>query len=300
MRRLLQIDFELSRCCFDGMFEFYIHFPKDSRYFLSAARYAVIGATGLGDTGLFNCILNDVMEYPDRVGHPQAEIGVKVFNVWLRQWLRVTEEDACTSLRSIDPGEIPPSWRPMISYSLMHSMLTRGECLATYAMAVSILLDWNGIFGEAEDAPWVKVACALCCRDMGNEEDEKLWFSRAIEDAVGMCHALPFMGIAMGPGSVLEKLLQEKAPKIFEIVHSKGTAFHRNRVKLHNAFTGGKVSELLSPREFYMVKMVVKKLGYKEIAARMGVSLGRAKNIALRIYGKLNVHSKKELAAYIW
>lgn len=38
----------------------------------------------------------------------------------------------------------------------------------------------------------------------------------------------------------------------------------------------------------------------KAIAKRLNISLGRAKNIAMRVYEKLGVHSKKALPGLVW
>ena len=297
-RGMAAIDRDFGRCRFSAVYDFFNYFPRESNAFLAAARYAVIGATGLGDVDFFNGVLAEVKEWGE--ARPGAKLALEVFHLWLRQWLRTPGFDAWQQLRQIEAESLPALWRPMIGYSIMMMLLLARERVAAYSMAVSTLLMSEQQSGWLQDKVWLKVACALACREIDRREDEAAWFSRAIDEAAESGYALPFLGISMGPGSIFGKLLSERAPELFGKIRLHSARFHRNRVKLHNAYTGGNVSELLSPREFYMVRLVVEGLSYKAIAKRLNISLGRAKNIAMRVYEKLGVHSKKALPGLVW
>ncbi len=297
-RGMVMIDRDFGRCRFDGVYDFFAYFPRESNAFLAAARYAIIGATGLGDVEFFNGVLADVKEWGE--ARPDSKLAMEVFHIWLDQWLRTPNFDPWVQLKRIEAESLPSLWRPMVSYSIMMMLLLNRERIAAYSMAVSTLLMSADQSGWMQDRVWLKVACALACREMGRRDDESLWFGRAVDEAAVTGYALPFLGVTTASGSALEQHLAERAPKLYETVRKHSASFHRNRVKLHNAYTGAHVSDLLSPREFYMVRLVAEGFLYKVVAERLNISIGRAKNIALKVYEKLGVHSKKQLRDLVW
>ncbi len=300
LQSLVVMDHKLGMCRFDGVREFYINYPKDGRAFISAARYAVIGATALGDTGMFNCILADVAKYPRNVKHPQAELAASVFHSWLRQWLKIPDDGVCERLRSVDPEQLPDAWRSHLHYSLLGTLMAHGELMAAYALAVGELFYTKRHAGESLDETWLMVVCALANRDDGRPDDELVWFGRAVDAAGKAGYALPFLGIMLGSGSMLEKALAERSPAMLNVVREHTNGFHRGRIRLRNAYTGGAAAECLTMREFYLAAQLARGMRYKSLAKRMGITPGRLKNIALQVHEKLHVHTKKELARFVW
>ncbi len=300
LEAFVRVDHELARANFGAVREFYANCRKDDRAFLSAAGYAVIGATGLGDVELFNQVLEDVRSYPSRYSHPQVETGLEVFKVWLHSWLRISNSESCDRILLTDPAVIPESWRQHFLCAVMHILVYKGEAMAAYAMAVAQLFDEDRIYGESGDGVWNKMMCALVCRNDMRREDERHWLERAVAGTKDSGYVLPFLGVALGAGSALDDILNEKAPGMYSIVKSHGHNFHRGRVRLRNAYTGETISEKLTPREFYAAQLLARGCRYKEIAKRMGITVGRAKNVILQIHEKLGVHKRGEISAHIW
>ncbi len=296
----VRIDHELARGDFSGAREFYDSCRKDDNAFLSAAMYAVMGATGLVDVELFNRIIEDVKAYPSRYSHPLMEAGLKLFNLWLNAWLRIVDNEECASILRTDAEAIPQQWRSHFIDSALRILAYRGELIAAYALAVAQLIDEPRLYGESRDGIWNRMICALVCRNNHRRDDERLWLKRAVAVAKETGYMLPFLGVALGAGSALDDVLQEEVPGMYSLVKSGCHNFHRGRVRLRNAYTGGNISEKLTPREFYAAQLLARGLRYKDIAKRLGITVGRAKNVILQIHEKLGIHKKNEIAAHIW
>ena len=71
-------------------------------------------------------------------------------------------------------------------------------------------------------------------------------------------------------------------------------------ILFHNHFTGGTVTEVLSPQEFYLAQQLRDGRSYEEIADKLNVSRSRVNRVVESIYAKLGVHGKAHLGDYVW
>ena len=89
-----------------------------------------------------------------------------------------------------------------------------------------------------------------------------------------------YLGVALGPKSALEMSLAAGVPKLLAKVRKLTNGYFGNLVRFHNRYTGERVCEVLTPREFYLAQSLKRGLRYKEIAERMGIAQGRVRDAA--------------------
>ena len=121
-----------------------------------------------------------------------------------------------------------------------------------------------------------------------------------MESAKPLGIVLPFLGVMLGPKSVLERALAEDAPELLKKVKKLTNGYFRNLVKYHNRYTGDSVSEELRPREFFLALSLKRGLRYKEIAERMGIAQGRVHNMAVEIYEILGIRRGAKIGNQVW
>ena len=80
---------------------------------------------------------------------------------------------------------------------------------------------------------------------------------------------------------------------------STASAFFRNLVRFHNRLTGESMTDLLSPREFYVATALTRGLKYKEIAERLGIAYCRVNDLITTIHDKLDIHGSNELKSFV-
>ena len=131
-------------------------------------------------------------------------------------------------------------------------------------------------------------------------EESARWCRAVVESAKPMGIVLPFLGVMLGPKSVLERALAEDAPELLKKVKKLTNGYFRNLVKYHNRYTGDSVTEELRPREFYIAGLVKNGVRYKEIAERTGMSEGRVRNMISEIYDILHIGSAAEIGDLVW
>ena len=89
------------------------------------------------------------------------------------------------------------------------------------------------------------------------------------------------------------------APELVAKIRPIAPKFFANLLRFHNHFSGESRTTELSPREFYLAQQLVDGYSYKEIAAKLGVSIGRVNDLVRTVYKKLGVHGKTELAKLV-
>lgn len=300
LRLIAQAEIRVVRGEFAGMDRFYEKIRKDGPNFLTAAGVAIFGAVGLDDPQLFGMVLKDIAAYPSRYGTPEAKLAVEIVMVWLRDFLRAPME--CPEwLVNLDLASIPGEWRRQVAYLGVTCLMRRGEYKAAAVLAESLLnLDTEWVVKSSAADIYLKMARAKLCREEGQMDEAARWCRAVVESAKPLGIVLPFLGVVMGPKSAMERALASEAPELLAKVKKLTNGYFRNLVKYHNRYTGEKVCEDLTPREFYLAQCLKGGLRYKEVAARLGVSVANVHNLIVVVYEKLHIRSNRSIGGKVW
>ena len=300
LRLIAEAEIRIVRGEFEGMDRFYAAIRKDGRNFLTAAGVALFGAVGTDDPLLFDTVLKDIAAYPSRYGSPEAKLAVEIVMVWIRNFLNVPME--CPEwLVNLDLSAIPGEWRHQVAYLAVGCLRRKGEnkAVAVLVDAVLNLEPEKAVKSSAADI-FLKMEKAKLCREEGRMAESARWCRAVVESAKPMGIVLPFLGVMLGPKSVLERALAEDAPELLKKVKKLTNGYFRNLVKYHNRYTGDSVSEELRPREFYVAGLIKRGVRYKEISERTGMSEGRVRNMISEIYDILHIESGSEIGGLVW
>lgn len=200
-----------------------------------------------------------------------------------------------------DLAAVPGEWRWQTAYLAVKCLHRRGERFAASVLADALLnLESEKAAKVSAADIYLKMAKAKISRDEGRMDDAERWCRAVVESAKSSGIVLPFLGVMLGPKSVLERTLSEEAPELLAKVKRLTNGYFRNLAKYHNRFTGESVTEILSPREFFLAQSLKSGLRYKEIAERMGVAPGRVHNMVGMLYETLGISRREEIGDLVW
>ena len=300
LRRIAEAELRIVRGEFAGAARFYESIRKDGRNFLTAAGVALFGAVGTDDSSLFDTVLKDIAAYPSRYGTPEAKLAVEIVMVWVNGLLRAPMK--CPDwLVNLDLSAIPGEWRRQVAYLAVECLNRRGERIAAAVLADALLnLESDKVVRASAADIYLKMERAKSCRDEGRMDEAERWCRAVVESAKPLGIVLPFLGVMLGPKSVMERALSEGAPELLEKIKRLTNGYFRNLAKYHNRLTGESVAEILSPREFFLAQSLKRGLRYKEIAERMGIAQGRVHNLVGMLYETLGIRGSEEIGDLVW
>lgn len=146
---------------------------------------------------------------------------------------------------------------------------------------------------------YFRVACAIACTGLGQNDAAKKWLADALRIAVPHGFLAPFVESATTFGGLLEQLLEREYPAILRSIPERWERSFSNWIAFHNQFTRANITLMLSLREYEMAAMVVRRVPRAQIAAQFHISPGRLNNIMKEIYSKLYVTGREELSKFI-
>ena len=300
LRRIAEAELRIVQGEFAGMDSFYETIRKDGRNFLTAAGVALFGAVGTDDSSLFDTALRDIAAYPSRYGTPEAKLAVEIVMVWVNGLLRAPMK--CPDwLVNLDLSSVPGEWRRQVAYLAVECLHRRGERVAAAVLADALLnLESDKEVRASAADIYLKMERAKICRDEGRMEEAERWCRAVVESAKQRGIVLPFLGVMLGPKSVMERALSEGAPELLAKIKRLTNGYFRNLAKYHNRFTGESVTEILSPREFFLAQALKRGLRYKEIAERMGIAPGRVHIMVGMLYETLDIGCREEIGDLVW
>ena len=299
LKRLLEMELATARCEFDRLKGYYEELDIKGRLYLSGVAVCIIGALGRGDVKLFARILGDLKSYPRRNPHPQAKLGYEITEAWIRQLLRVGEGLPEWMVR-VNLNDIPDEWKRQCAYLGVKGLLVRKEYDTAY-VAATMLLNFDSRRDDLAVNPvYERLVCAFACYELGRREEAFRWLRQTAEMICPHGIILPFLVLAARLGPVMEGVIREVAPEAVPRIHRLAPEIFGNLIRFRNLFTGVELTTALTPREFYVAQQLCAKCAYKEIAAKLNISVGRVNNIVADIYAKLGVHRKEHLQKFVW
>ena len=300
LRRIVHAEISVVRGDFAGMDRFYATIDKGGRNFLTAAAIALFGAVGTDNPQLFDAVLKDIAAFPVRYGTPEAKLAVEIVTLWIHNLLRAPIK--CPEwVVHLNLAEIPGEWRRQVAYLAVSCLQRRGEYTAAGVLSDALLnLEPDKATRGSSADIYLKMAKAIICRDEGRMDAAARWCRAVVESAKPLGIILPFLGVVLGPKSVLERALLAGAPELLAKAKKLTNGYFRNLVKYHNRFTGENVTEDLTPREFFLAQSLKNGMHYKEVAERLGVSLNRVHAMAKGVYATLGISRASSIGNLVW
>ena len=123
-RRLLETELAMARCEFGKLKGYYETLDQKAPLYLTGVTNCVVGALGRGDLKLFDRILRDLREYPERNPDPHARLGREITEAWIRQFLRVRRGHPEWMVRG-NLTQIPEEWKRQCAYLCVKGMFAR-------------------------------------------------------------------------------------------------------------------------------------------------------------------------------
>lgn len=147
---------------------------------------------------------------------------------------------------------------------------------------------------------YLRVTCAVACHFLEREDDAKRWLLEAMRLALPHGFITPFAEVVTALGGLVEQCLEQAFPDNYGAVIGEWKRTWKNWVLFHNQFTKNNITLILTLREYHISLLVARHVTYAKIAEQYGISVGRLKNIMMRVYGKLLISGRDELADYIF
>lgn len=299
LRQIAEAELQIEQGGFKDVFSFYLGFAKDEACFLPAARCALLGAIENGAPQMFAQVWKDLQDYPTWCKRPQAACGANLLKMWMYQVLHVQLGDD----ERVDLSEVsafPREWRSLALYIEMLSCRNRGDFQCGYYMARTILNLECGLLKNGLLDLYLKRTQAQFCQELGKTEERERWFREMAEESYGRGWIRPFLGLSFGSRSSAIQVLVERSSLLQNRVKKATKRYLHSLIRCHNQITKGHLTEILTPREFYVAAALKRGCSYKEIARNMGVSIGRVNILVRSVYVSLDIHSRTELEPLVW
>lgn len=299
-RAIAEAVLKISRGDFSGADKFYRSIRKSGGYFPAAASVSLIAAIGSKDVKLFDRILADIDKFPQRYGTEEAKQVVELLRTWLGLFL-YSSAPCPPYIEALDLSAVPARWRRQVTFLAVKRLGRKGECLSASVLA-DVLLNLRSesdVLASPGDIHLL-LSKALVARLEGRMDEAGRWCHAAVSLARDKGIVLPFLGLAMGPKTVIEKAFVELAPDLLAQVKRQTKPFFRNVLLFHNRYTGESVREDLTPRQVFLASSLKQGMRYKDLALRLGVTLNRLHELVQELYATLGIGRRKEIGSKVW
>jgi DNA-binding CsgD family transcriptional regulator len=176
-------------------------------------------------------------------------------------------------------------------------------CIGKYEIALAVAQtaltfgspEWEVTFPEI----YLRIVCALTCHCLGRGNEARRRLLEAMRIALPHGFVTPFAEHISDFGGLMEQCLEEAFPDCCDAVTGQWKRTVKNWITFHNHFAKDNITSILSLRECHLAQLVAQRVPYTKIAKQFNISVGRLKNIMLKIYEKLFISSRDELAQYV-
>lgn len=299
-RLFAQAELAIARCDFGTAKELYGRLSKSPTYCISAIRFGMIAAIGLGDLGLFDEIVGGLSLVRRTAQDADDSILADLVEGWIHQWMWIPTGYAEWICR-FDFENVPKMWWDSAAFLGARVRLIRGQFESAYA-AAALMMSYAGSGKDitAKDA-YLMMTRAVACRETGREEEMMKWIGVAVRKLAPHGMLLPFVLFMHGAAkSPIADIMGEVTPELVPRFRELNRSYYKNLIAARNRYLGERVTDRLSFREMYLAMSLKRGMAYGELARRFGVTVGRLKNIVSNVYEKLGIHSRGELKDLVW
>lgn len=267
--------------------------------FPAIARCGFMGAYISGDLEWFGRIRADVAAYATIGRGPYARLAAELTDAWMRGWLHVRTGYPAWLLE-LDFTSLPEAWRR--------------EALAIAARALSV----TGAHVEAEYVARTALAlpkeywpfperdiglcfdCAFSCVERGDFAAAERWYAKAFDLGESNGFALPFAFAEVGLDFAKANAIARSSDAFKASLAWVSDRIFENFLEMRNLVCGRSALRGLTRREFLIAQLLARKTRYRALGDRLGLSVGRVRNLVSSVYEKLQVHSRIQLKECVY
>lgn len=299
-QKLTAIEREIARGEFANVRSFYDGVPKGGGLYFAVVRQAVIAAVMTGDRVFFNRVAEEFRVVTAGTLTEEDALAAEMIRAWILQFLCVGKGYP-EWLKQMNLMHVPEHLRLQAGYLVVKFLFLHGKFAEAYGASTMMLSFCRFEEGLFPIRISLMLICAAACRDMGRMDEACEWFSRAAQKALPLGVILPFCKMTLGPTTHAVKAIAAVLgePGV-DVIRQRSADYFGNLIRFHNHYTGEGITEALNPREFYLARMLLRGVTYKEAAVRMELSPGRINVMVSTIYEKLNIHARKELKGLVF
>lgn len=281
-----------------GCKDFYEAADKTGRDFPAVARCATLGAILTGDVDFFADVCANVEAYGKSASHPQAALAAEMTAAWIDIRLSIRREYP-RWLTELDFSAVPPEWR--IEAGALAAQILRAQNRRDEALAVARMLRQVG--DESLITPAVslslRMVSAAVLLERGRKKDAAALYSEIAVESLAR-HERSVLAL----GDVALDVLRAKVLRGISLdagrkVGRMSDRLFVNLLRLRGRRTGIALPERFSRRMLYIAQQLCDGERYQLVSERIGVSIGRMRNLVSELYEVLGVHSHREIPGAI-
>lgn len=291
--------FALSAGESTGVKEFYFESDRMDVWFPAIARCALMGALLTGDLEWFDQVRNDVQSYGERADVRFAKPAAELVDAWLRSSLQV-RVGYPEWLLKLEFSSLPDVWR----FEAMRIAATALSVCGSHVEAETAARLVLALPSSIQPFDEWKIPMALVCAQSSTARQDfdaaRGWYRQVVSFAEKNSILFPILFGDLGLDFIRLAFCTDKASLFHRRIVSESTRLFDTFLAMRNRVYGKDAMCGLTRREFEIAQMLSRKESYGQVAAQLGVSVGRVRNLVSELYGKLSVHRRNELTTCVY
>jgi DNA-binding CsgD family transcriptional regulator len=205
-----------------------------------------------------------------------------------------------------------PGWMKTGDYSVLPSRFRQGaphmrarllqyenRYEAALEVAQTALAFYERGHGVSSNGIYLRISCAASCCMLGRPDEAKKHLLDVMGDCLPLGFTTPFAELVPLFGQLLDSCFSGEFAPWRDAVLRQSKQVCAKWLDFHNRLTKDSITLILSPRHYQIALFVARGDSRKDIAARLGISVGRLSNIIETIYDTLHVNNRKDLAKFV-
>jgi len=202
-------------------------------------------------------------------------------------------------LKRGDFTALPPLLRTTGAFCRARYCLCLGKYERALDIAQTALISYDTKHEITNCDIYLQDICVKACYALNRIDEARQYLSVLGNACLPHGFITPFVEARPFFGSLLEQHLELNFPELQDVILRRWQRIAPNWVMFHNQFMKDNIPFVLSAREVEIAQLVARGKTRTEIAKRFYISTGRLNQIINKIYGKLSIQKKDELAKYL-
>jgi DNA-binding CsgD family transcriptional regulator len=297
LRVIPEIALAYLRGDFERVKRRYLEIPEDGALKLCACPIVIVAAISLGDYpfyreletylhGLVEANIGGSVTAYAQLALAGAYLGAGVPNM-IPDWLKTGDFTA-----------LPQNAKRNAAYMRVQYFRSQKNPQLMLAVAQTTLALCANEQEFTFEETYLLILCAVACHDLKREKDAERYLLEAMRMNIPHGFISPFMELASALGTLLERCLEREFPEYSKIMTGQWKHRLLSWIKFHNQFKKDLITSVLTLQEAQMARLAAQGVPFKEIAEQFNIAVKTLDNKMRKIYEKLSVKNKKELAGF--
>ncbi|MBQ9879753.1 MAG: helix-turn-helix transcriptional regulator [Clostridia bacterium] len=197
----------------------------------------------------------------------------------------------------MDAFAVPDELKPMAFFAYAHYLEIRGDTGRAIGLTEGALLFMEHTCPVSEI--YLCLINAVCYISRKDWRRAEFYFKYAWELAVPDGLIMPFVEFHFMLCGLLEKCVRPENRELYKKISELSSVYRRNWIKLHNLFTGDRITDKLTAYEFNVAMLAARHITNAEIARFLGISVNSVRAHLRNIFNKLDIDSRKKLDRFV-